>query len=244
VDREPDAPGQAFWNARLAELVTKGASGTEVFNAMAVNFFGGFEYVSIPHTDAEYVTDLYQAFFQREPDSGGLAFWLNEIASGKPRGAVLNDFLFSPEFANFMTGVLGSAAGSRAEVEMVMDFYRGLLRRLPDPAGFDYWVARFRAAQCAGTVTAEADGISAQFLGSQEYQNLDAARPPQERNREHVVDLYNAFLRRGGDLPGFQSWVGLLDGGRPREEVRQQFVASAEFQGRVQAVIAQGCLQQ
>jgi hypothetical protein len=39
-----------------------------------------------------------------------------------------------------------------------------------------------------------------------------------------------------------QFWISQLDAGaQSRDQVRQQFVASTEFQARVQAVIAQGC---
>ena len=51
---------------------------------------------------------------------------------------------------------------------------------------------------------------------------------------------YNAFLRRGGDLSGVQFWIGAL-GTLTRDQVRQQFIASTEFQARVANVVNQGC---
>jgi hypothetical protein len=58
-----------------------------------------------------------------------------------------------------------------------------------------------------------------------------------------VGDLYNAFLRRGGDLAGVQYWIQqLASGARTRENVRQAFISTPEFSARVQAVISQGCL--
>ena len=58
-----------------------------------------------------------------------------------------------------------------------------------------------------------------------------------------MSDLYNAFMKRGGDLNGFNFWVTeIRSGSRTRENVRLQFVAAPEFQARVAAVIAQGCL--
>jgi len=33
-------------------------------------------------------------------------------------------------------------------------------------------------------------------------------RPTSARNPTYVGDLYNTFLRRGGDLSGYQFWVG------------------------------------
>jgi len=59
-----------------------------------------------------------------------------------------------------------------------------------------------------------------------------------------VEDLYNAFLRRGADLAGFNYWVDHLETGAiSRPDLLTVFVDSAEFQGRVDEVIAAGCLE-
>jgi len=154
-----------------------------------------------------------------------------------PPGIVLVSFMLAPEFASFTQGIFGNTA-VRAEVDTVVDFYRGLLGRLPDGDGFNYWVGRFRTAQCqnAGAVYAQVESISASSICSYEY----AARDP--TNAQYVGDLYNAFLRRGGDLSGVQFWISQLASfDMTREEVRQQFIASPEFQARVAAIVAQGC---
>jgi hypothetical protein len=146
--------------------------------------------------------------------------------------------MLSPEFTSFTEGIFGNTA-ARKEVDTVMDFYRGLLSRLPDNDGFAYWVRLFRASQCqdAEAVDAQVGFIAASFLYGYEY----AAR-----NRTHsqfVGDLYNAILRRGGDLGGVLYWIGQLDAGTmSRQDVRQHFLASPEFTGRVGAVFAEGCL--
>jgi hypothetical protein len=56
-----------------------------------------------------------------------------------------------------------------------------------------------------------------------------------------VADLYNAFMRRGGDLDGINFWTARLNAGVTREFVRQQFRESPEFLARVNAMVAQGC---
>ena len=125
-----------------------------------------------------------------------------------------------------------------AEIDTVTDFYRGLLARLPDSAGFTFWLARFRAAQCLGgnAVNAEVESISSLFANSAEYASRGRT------NAQYVGDLFNAFLRRGGDLAGVQFWINeIASGARTRESVRQAFVASPEFQSRVAAIIGQGC---
>ena len=51
-----------------------------------------------------------------------------------------------------------------------MDFYRGLLGRLPDSNGLAAWRDRFRTAQCSGSdaVKTEVESISAAFAGSRD----------------------------------------------------------------------------
>ncbi len=98
---------------------------------------------------------------------------------------------------------------------------------------------QFRKAQCTGAaaVTAEAEAISSGFATGPEYASRNRS------NSQYVGDLYNAILRRGGDGPGVQFWIGVLNSGAlTREQVRQQFVQGSEFQGRVQQIIAAGCL--
>lgn len=85
---------------------------------------------------------------------------------------------------------------------------------------------------------AEVDNITRQFLASQEYANR-----LRNDHRDYVADLYFAFLRRGGDLSGFDYWVSQLNAGlRSRDQIRQDFIQTSEFQTRVQQIIKDGCL--
>lgn len=121
---------------------------------------------------------------------------------------------------------------------MVNDFYRGILGRLPDDGGFNAWLQQMRLAQCSGAQAVKdlSYQISLLFVQSQEYTNRN------RNNTQYIEDLYNAILRRGGDCAGFQAWITVLNGGMPREQVLQFFTNSTEFQTRVDAVIAAGCL--
>jgi hypothetical protein len=162
---------------------------------------------------------------------------VNNLSNGMPREVALAEFMFSTEFRNFTQAIFGTAT-VRAEVNMAIDFYRGLLARTPDDSGFNFWVGRFRTAQCSGStaITNEVEAISSAFALSTEY----IAR--NRTNAQYVGDLYNAFLRRGGDLAGVQFWIGQLNtAAQTREQLRVQFKNSVEFQARVQAVIQQGC---
>ena len=209
-----------------------------VWFALAGSFYASAEYAAQNRDNAGFVTDLYNTFFNRAPDSGGFSNWTGLLASGMPREVVLASFMFSAEFGTFTQGIFGTAT-TRKEIDTVVDFYRGILGRLPDDAGFAFWLGRFRTAQCQGSaaVTTQAESISNLYATSQEY----IAR--NRSNAQYVGDLYNAFLRRGGDLAGVQFWINELNtGARTRENERQQFVASPEFSSRAAAIISQGCL--
>ncbi len=237
--RAPDAGALEYWEGEAARVAALGANVNEAWYALAMTFFSSAEYGTFNRTDAAFITDLYRTFFNREPDAAGLDYWSSQMAQGAPREVVLVEFMLSAEFRAFAQSIFGNTA-ARAEVDVVGDFYRGLLARLPDNSGFESWVAQFRAAQCSGgnAVNSRADAISASFVAGQEY----AARL--RDNSDFVADMYNAFLRRGGDLAGVRYWIGQLDSGaRTRENVRQAFVQTPEFQRRVQAMIDQGCRQ-
>jgi hypothetical protein len=151
---------------------------------------------------------------------------------------LLNSFLFSTEFSIKMTSLFGTSS-VRPEVNMTIDLYRGTFGRLPDSAGFVFWVGESRKAQCQGAaqVSASVKNLASLFFTSTEYNARGRS------DRDFMGDVYNAYMRRGpgGDSAGFNYWVGQV-ATTGRDGVRAQFVPSIEFQNRVAAVIAAGCL--
>ena len=90
-------------------------------------------------------------------------------------------------------------------------------------------------AQCQGSaaVYRTAQEVSKNFVDSPEY----VARG--RTHAEFVADLYNAYLRRGGELAGVQFWIAKLsDGTFTREYVRSQFAQLPEFQSRAGRIAA------
>ena len=65
----------------------------------------------------------------RGPDAGGLADWVGRLESGQSRGSILVGFSESVEYR----------AASEHEVVVTMA-YVGMLRRAPEPGGFEFWV--------------------------------------------------------------------------------------------------------
>jgi uncharacterized delta-60 repeat protein len=241
LHRDYDGAGYLYWTGVANTMGTRYSALQEAWYAMGLQFFGSTEYANQNRTDAQFLDDLYETFFARPGDSDGLAYWQSQLDAGLTREMVLTSFLFSPEFMQMtakMDQIQAYTQTNRAETNMTLDFYRGILARVPDTAGMDFWLGQMRDAQCAGAgaVDSAADRISQSFLGSAEY----AARA--RTDAQYVGDLYNAFLRRGADAGGFNFWVGQLQShAQTREQLRQVFLGSPEFSARVDAVIAQGC---
>jgi hypothetical protein len=151
---------------------------------------------------------------------------------------VLNFFVFSAEFNSYMTGLFGPST-ARPENNLVNDFYRGILSRLPDTDGFNSWLNSMRVAQCTGAqeVRDLSYQIASLFVASAEYVGRSRT------DSGYVEDLYDAILRRGAAPNEITYWLDILTAGTmTREQVLQFFTNSPEFQSRVNAVIAAGCL--
>ncbi|MCR4647792.1 MAG: DUF4214 domain-containing protein [Lachnospiraceae bacterium] len=93
LERPAEAAGLADWTNRL---ISKTATGADV----AAGFINSEEFQKKKMTDEEYVTKLYRAFFDREPDKAGFDNWIKELKNGKSRDYVLRGFINSVEFNN------------------------------------------------------------------------------------------------------------------------------------------------
>jgi hypothetical protein len=236
--RAPDAGGKAFWQKDTLRMAGLETNVNEAWFAMAQFFYFSAEYKAFNRDDTGFVTDLYNTFFNRAPDSGGLAFWLDQISQGMPREVVLTSFMFSQEFRDFTASIFGNPS-VRKEVDLVMDMYRGLLSRLPEDAALASLAERIRAEQCkaAPDVMPIASEMFLFTIGTPEYTDK------QRTNAQFVGDLYNTYLRRGGDLQGVQFYVNSLNSGAlNRYQVGNIFLNSAEFKARADAVEAEGCV--
>jgi hypothetical protein len=64
-------------------------------------FFNISEYLGVPLTLADHVTVLYRALLAREPDIGGLAWWVDDLAG--QLAAIETDVMASPELRPMST---------------------------------------------------------------------------------------------------------------------------------------------
>jgi hypothetical protein len=223
----------ANWKSEIERAVSLGIDIREGIIALSRFFFNSEEYLEFKDpSDADYVIDLYQTFLNRMPGNDEINDWVGFLEQGLSRSVLLNYFVYSDEFSVYMVGIFGGEAG-RPECNLVNDFYRGLLSRLPDSAGFNLYTD----LMVAGMETSEqavrdlSQSIASSFLNSAEcgLRNLN--------NREFLEALYNGILRRGAMPEEFEYWLGYMDNDMTRDEVLDYFINSQEFQIRVQAVI-------
>jgi len=238
LNRMPEPGGAESWTGEIQRIDALGVDIKEGFIALGKLFFNSAEYLNMNTANNAYVIDLYETFLGRTPTQAEVDAWAGELAGGLTRNLLLNYFIFSAEFMQYMNDYFGDTS-VRPEYNLVNDLYRGFLSRLPDDGGFNSWLGEMQTAQCNGNAQAIRDLTSQMtllFLNSQEYSNRNTS------NSECIEDYYNGILRRGAELAGYQAWLALLNNGTyTRQTLLTEFVNSAEFQARVQQVINAGC---
>ncbi|NBW56840.1 DUF4214 domain-containing protein [bacterium] len=90
------------------------------------------------------VTKLYQEVLGREPDQGGLEYW---VSTEHSIDVIREEFMKSDEFK------------AKMRKEAVANLYREVLKREPDQAGLEYWVS----------TPHDLDTIKVEFMKSDEY---------------------------------------------------------------------------
>jgi hypothetical protein len=147
LGRPGDPAGVAFWVDRLR-------TGTDTVAEVAGSFYASPEYFNrAGGTNAAWIGDLYEVFFDRAPTSGDLTYWTTRIAQrGRTRVAI---------------ELFQSLESRRQRVDRL---YQDLLGRDGDSDGVDYWAAR---------ITNEGDlGLAVFLAASGEYLGRAQLRYP------------------------------------------------------------------
>jgi hypothetical protein len=123
--RVPDYAGLTF-NAGLVR------NGTITLTQLADFFTTSPEFQALYGSlnNTQFVTLLYNNVLGRAPDTAGLNGWVSFLGGGMSRGQVLLGFTESTEYK----------AAKFNEVYVTM-MYVGMLRRSPDPGGYNGWLA-------------------------------------------------------------------------------------------------------
>jgi hypothetical protein len=151
-----------------------------------------------PDPATAYVTGLYHAILGRNPDPGGLAFWVNAMHAGVPDSEVASVFVNSREHSQNEVGY----------------YYETFLGRAPDPASA-FWVEELIHGG------SEANVIES-ILTSPEYTAAHSS------NLAFVSELYFQLLGRQADKGGAAFWEKAFNSGISRSEVVERFLDSQE----------------
>jgi len=101
---------------------------------------------------------LYQAAFNRTPDSKGLGYWISAMDHGASLTSVADSFVHSQEFLNLY-------GATTSDADFVNLLYKNVLHRAPDAGGSSYWLAQL------GHDTSRAQVLA--FFG-ESNENIDA----------------------------------------------------------------------
>lgn len=208
-DREPDEAGFEGWCNGLK-------NGTENYRSIALGFLTGEEMTVRNLSDEEYVTEVYKALFDREPDEGGYNGWLNALKNGMTRAELVEGFIVCDEYSNIC---------DEYEIESRKDQIADYVERL-------YTVILGRASEEPGkttwTNTLFGNAISAadaayEFAFTPEFVNQNVS------DEEFVTRFYQALLDREPDDGGLETWTNALKSGVSRKFVLEGFMESVEF---------------
>lgn len=148
-----------------------------------------------------FVTQAYQRFLGRMPDTQGIAFWVIKMQSGLTDEQLEAGFAASPEFFQVNGGT---------DEGLVRGMYAKLLLRNPDQAGLDYWVGQLQG----GASVAE---VAFGFTASPERETI------------RITDDYATYLGRQPDPNGLSFWLNAFLHGSTNENLIAGFVGSAEY---------------
>lgn len=96
LGRPGEAAGLEFWIDSLCESERAGSD-------VARGFIFSQEFINRGVSSGQFLTILYAAFFNRDPDIGGYNSWLGKMSNGTSQSDILDGFLYSPEFSNLCT---------------------------------------------------------------------------------------------------------------------------------------------
>ncbi|MBA2496766.1 MAG: DUF4214 domain-containing protein [Acidimicrobiia bacterium] len=200
IGRPPDAAALTAWSDLLL-------SGRQTPAALVAALLGSAESQRL----VAPVARLYQAYFLRPPDPGGLDYWVGVMRSGSSITRVSAAFAGSPEFI--------SRYGALSHRDFVDRIYRNVLGRAPDPGGLAYWVDQLTSgARDRGSV----------MVGfSESTENVRTTG-----SRITVTLTYLGMLDRAPSSADLTYWANQLATGYPLQTFVNVMWWSPEYQSR------------
>ncbi|MEG1407937.1 MAG: DUF4214 domain-containing protein, partial [Ruthenibacterium sp.] len=219
LGRESDEKGKKDWTGALQGGTITGAQ-------VAANFLLGPEMTGRRLSNEEFLTVIYETFFDRDPDSGGFNTWLGLLNNGASREFIIAGFANGAEFQKICDtfaikrGDYTSTQARDANPKLtafVNRLYTKLLDRGGEEEGLNTWCREILKKTRTPKEVANGFVFSNEFIG----RKFDDAT--------YVEYLYRTFMGRDSDVGGKTMWVKYLKDGHSREEVFNGFADSAEF---------------
>jgi len=133
-------------NSNGSITVTNAAETDQLVNIERIQFNDGIlSFDAVGNAGQAY--RIYQAAFDRTPDTAGLSYWINSMDSGNSLAAVADGFVKSAEFA----AVYGAGATNST---FVAKLYQNVLGRDGETAGILYWEGQLNAGVSRAQVLA------------------------------------------------------------------------------------------
>ncbi|MEP5729248.1 MAG: DUF4214 domain-containing protein [Sulfitobacter sp.] len=148
-------------------------------------FVGG---AGLASADYAQIVELYIAYFNRAPDAIGLNFWATQSANGLDLAQMANLFFDQSETRSIYASAFGSDGQLEDVTSFVTQVYNNVLGRVPDQAGFDFWVNTLQTAP---------DITPANFI----LAVLEGAKFTTNPTPEHAID--QAYLNNKTDLGAY-----------------------------------------
>lgn len=98
LSRHSETEGAEFWSK---QIIDKGMT-VDAFKECSICFFHSKEFLEKNYNNEQFVDTLYHTFLRREPDADGKAFWLAKMEIGMTRDEVIDGFVNSKEFGQFI----------------------------------------------------------------------------------------------------------------------------------------------
>lgn len=151
LHRAPDSTGKAFW----VKALEGGTTRAHVLAQFSESQENKLAVMLDANSNEAKAYRLYQAAFDRTPDSSGLSFWASDMnTNGRELTAVAKAFIGSDEFK-------AKYGANLSDSQFVTQLYANVLHRAPDAAGKQFW-------ETAISTGATREHVLAQFSESPE----------------------------------------------------------------------------
>ena len=271
LNRGSDAAGKAYWVSILnggnpLAAIISGFCESDEFTGICAQYGitpGSLEVGElkpakpVPVVDMDkikaFATRCYRIILSREPETDGLNFWANKLASGEMTAAeVVNGFANSDEFMDKQLD----------DSEAVEVLYKVMLDRSSDAQGKAYWLSVLAEGEPFAAIingfceSNEFKGICAEYgitpgsvavaaantqIEPEEETPVTADKVPEtiptaeniEQARAFVIHCYQSALGREGsaDEVDFHA-EKIANGQMTAKQVAGAFISSPEFQGK------------